>query len=44
MGPGIWINLQKNYEMRIAVQGIGDALQKTSSASRQSKALNDMHP
>ena len=27
-GPDIWMNLQKNYELRVAVQAIGDALQK----------------
>jgi len=27
-GPDIWMNLQKNYELRLAAQEIGDALQK----------------
>lgn len=27
-GPDIWMNLQKNYEMRLAAQEIGEALQK----------------
>jgi addiction module HigA family antidote len=27
-GPDIWINLQKNYELRIAAIEIGDALKK----------------
>jgi addiction module HigA family antidote len=26
-GPDIWMNLQKNYELRRAEQGIGEALQ-----------------
>jgi len=27
-GPDIWINLQKNYELRLAAQEMGDALKK----------------
>jgi addiction module HigA family antidote len=27
-GPDIWMNLQKNYELRLAAQEIGEALQK----------------
>jgi addiction module HigA family antidote len=27
-GPDIWINLQKNYELRLAAIEIGDALKK----------------
>jgi len=27
-GPDIWINLQKNHELRLAAQEIGDALKK----------------
>jgi addiction module HigA family antidote len=27
-GPDIWMNLQKNYELRLAAQEIGDALKK----------------
>ena len=30
-GPDIWMNLQKNYELRLAAQEIGDALQKSLS-------------
>jgi addiction module HigA family antidote len=30
-GPGIWLNLQKNYELRRAAQEIGEALQKFRS-------------
>ena len=29
-GPDIWMNLQKNYELRLAAQEIGEALQKIS--------------
>jgi len=27
-GPDIWMNLQKNYELRLAEQEIGEALQR----------------
>jgi plasmid maintenance system antidote protein VapI len=27
-GPDIWMNLQKNYELRMAAQAIGDARKK----------------
>ncbi len=27
-GPDIWMNLQKNYELRLAAQEIGDGLKK----------------
>lgn len=27
-GPEIWMNLQKNYELRLATQEIGEALEK----------------
>lgn len=27
-GPDIWMNLQKNYELRIAAQEMGEALKK----------------
>ncbi len=27
-GPDIWMNLQKNYELRLAAQEIGEALKK----------------
>ena len=27
-GPDIWMNLQKNYELRIAAQELGDTLNK----------------
>ena len=27
-GPDIWMNLQKNYELRLAAEEIGDALKK----------------
>jgi len=27
-GPDIWMNLQKNYELRIAAQEMGDTLEK----------------
>ena len=36
-GPDIWMNLQKNYELRLAAQEIGDALKRIPRASRQGK-------
>ena len=35
-GPDIWMNLQKNYELRLAAEAIGEGLQKIPQ--RQSKA------
>jgi addiction module HigA family antidote len=32
-GPDIWMNLQKNYELRLAAQAIGDEPAKNPSAS-----------
>jgi plasmid maintenance system antidote protein VapI len=29
-GTDIWMNLQKNYELRMAAQAIGDALKRIS--------------
>ena len=37
-GPDIWMNLQKNYELRLAVQAIGDALQKIPEHSDKKAA------
>jgi addiction module HigA family antidote len=27
-GPDVWMNLQKNYELRVAAEKLGDALQQ----------------
>ena len=43
-GPDIWMNLQKNYELRLAAQAIGDALQKISEPSHKVKISNDLRP
>jgi addiction module HigA family antidote len=44
MGPDIWMNLQKNYERRLAAQEIGDALQKIPQHHGKAKTRNDLHP
>ena len=36
-GPDIWMNLQKNYELRIAEEQIGDALMKIPEHHGRSK-------
>jgi len=38
------MNLQKNYELRLAVQAIGDALQKIPEHSAKAKMSNDLRP
>lgn len=42
-GPDIWMNLQKNYELRLAAQQIGDALTKIPEHHARAKAGNDLH-
>jgi addiction module HigA family antidote len=42
-GPDIWMNLQKNYELRLAAREIGDALEKIPEHRGNSKAGNDLH-
>ncbi|MDR3553774.1 MAG: HigA family addiction module antitoxin [Syntrophobacteraceae bacterium] len=42
-GPDIWMNLQKNYELRLAEQEMGDALQKIPEYHCKAKADNDLH-
>jgi antitoxin HigA-1 len=37
-GPDIWMNLQKNHELGLAVQAIGDALQNISEHSDKKAA------
>jgi len=41
-GPDIWMNLQKNYELRLAAQAIGEALQKIPQHHRGAKTSNDL--
>ena len=38
-GPDIWMNLQKNYELRLAAQEIGDALQKIPEHKRKQRRI-----
>jgi addiction module HigA family antidote len=42
-GPDIWMNLQKNYELRLAAQEIGDALKKIPAHHTKVKAGNELH-
>jgi addiction module HigA family antidote len=42
-GPDIWMNLQKNYELRLAAQEIGDALQKIPEHHAKARASNELH-
>jgi addiction module HigA family antidote len=39
-GPDIWINLQKNYELRLAAQEMGDALKKIPEHGGKEKERN----
>jgi addiction module HigA family antidote len=39
-GPDIWMNLQKNYEPRLATQEIGDALKKIPEHHSKVKTSN----
>ena len=43
-GPDIWINLQKNYELRMAVLEIGDALKKIPQHYGKAKTNGELHP
>ena len=43
-GPDIWMNLQKNYELRLAAQEIGDALKKIPVHHAKVKIDNDLRP
>ena len=41
-GPEIWINLQKNYELRLAAEEIGEALNKIPRHGGKSKAQREL--
>ena len=41
-GPDIWMNLQKNYELRIAEREIGDALEKIPEHRHGANASNEL--
>ena len=43
-GPDIWINLQKNYELRMAALEIGDALKKIPQHYGKAKTNGELHP
>ena len=43
-GPDIWINLQKNYELRMAALEIGDALKNTPQHYGKAKTNGELHP
>ena len=43
-GPDIWINLQKNYELRMAALEIGDALKKIPPHHGNVKTNGELHP
>jgi addiction module HigA family antidote len=43
-GPDIWMNLQKNYELRLAAQAIGEALQKIPQHHPGARTINDVQP
>ncbi len=43
-GPDIWMNLQKNYELRLAEQEIGEALEKIPQHHSAEKMGDDLHP
>ncbi len=43
-GPEIWMNLQKNYELRLAEQENGEALEKIPQHHAGTKSNEEMHP
>jgi antitoxin HigA-1 len=42
-GPDIWINLQKNYELRLAAEEIGEALKKIPRHGIKAKTQSELH-
>jgi addiction module HigA family antidote len=42
-GPDIWMNLQKNYELRLAEQEIGEALQKIPQHHEGANTSDELH-
>jgi addiction module HigA family antidote len=42
-GPDIWMNLQKNYELRLAANEIGDALKTISQHHVKGTANKTLH-
>ncbi len=43
-GPDIWMNLQKNYELRIAANEIGDALKRIPQRHGRARAGIESRP
>ena len=43
-GPDIWMNLQKNYELRLAAQEIGNALKKIPEHHGNVKTSEELRP
>lgn len=44
-GADIWMNLQKNYELRMAAQEMGDVLEKIPQyGMNKANAGSEMHP
>jgi plasmid maintenance system antidote protein VapI len=41
-GPDIWMNLQKNYELRLAEQEIGEAREKIPQHNGGVKASDEL--
>jgi antitoxin HigA-1 len=42
-GPDIWMNLQKNYELKLAANEIGSALKQISQHHRTAKTRGELH-
>jgi addiction module HigA family antidote len=42
-GPDIWMNLQKNYELKLATNKIGGALKNISQHHRIAKTGGELH-
>lgn len=43
-GPDIWMNLQKNYELKLAEDEIGDAIKKIPQYRNRTKAEGELRP
>ena len=43
-GPDIWMNLQKNYELRLAANQIGEMLKKIPQHHGKVKPSSEVHP
>lgn len=43
-GPDIWMNLQKNYELKLAANEIGNALKKIPQLHGKAKTSSVLHP